>query len=132
MFLVIDVARIIVNIGWLSMLIIVFVILYRLYLKKIKSKQVDPNVFVELSPIEKVPAKGEIQFYFTMKQPQKVTLKLYSQKGNFSEILCDEEKKPGSHVISFDTTQVEDGWYFYELITVKQKSTKMMEVKNLS
>jgi len=132
MFLVIDVARIIVNVGWFSMLIIVFVILYRLYLKKIKSTQVNPNDFVELSPIEKVPAKGEIQFYFTMKHPQKVTLKMYSQKGDFREILCDEEKKTGSHVISYDTTQLIDGWYFYELITPKQKSTKMMEVKNLS
>lgn len=132
MFLVLDVARIIVNVGWASLVIIILILLYNYYLKRIKKTQVDKDAFVDLYPIEKNPAVGEVQFYFVVGSKQHVTLKLYSQLGNTERLLCDAEKPKGGHVIVLDTTELPDGWYFYELITSKQKSTKMMEVKNLS
>ena len=130
--LVLDIARIITNIGWVSLFLLVFFIGYRLLLKRMKAGRANPADFVTLHPLEKIPARGKIQFYFSLGAPKEVTILIYASVGEYREELVSKNFSKGSHLISFDTQKVVDGIYYYELKTNNQKISRVMEIKNLS
>ncbi len=131
-FLVLDVARIITNIGWASLIVLLFFIGYRLLLRRMKASQANPDDFIRLHPLEIIPAKGQIQFYFTLGTEKDVKLLIYSQSGDFNEVVVEKSFPKGSHLVPFDTTKVNDGIYYYELKSSNQKISRVMEIKNLS
>lgn len=130
MLLVIDLARVIVNIGWISLLIVVFILVYRLLLKRMKKTVIDASDFVELSTLEGDDQKGEIQFFFKTPIDQLVTFRIYGKTSDFEKQLLDKPLKKGGHIVKFDTTKVPNGIYFYELQVENQKLSKRFEVKN--
>jgi hypothetical protein len=130
MLLVIDLARVIVNIGWISLVIVVFILLYSLLLRRMKRGQITMDDYVELLPIEGDFAKGSIQFYFKNKAPKNIEFTIYNENNSFSKVIADELYQPGGHILKFDTTQIPNGRYYYEVKTENQKTSKLMEVRN--
>jgi hypothetical protein len=130
MFLVIDLAKVIVNIGWFSLVVLVLIVLYRLLLKRMKRGEIKLDEYVELYPLDSEFATGTVQFFFKNKAPKEVQFIIYSANESFSEVLTDQTYKPGGHILKFDTTKVPNGKYYFELKTENQKTSKLMEVRN--
>lgn len=129
-FLVIDLPRMIINITWVTLTVIMAIILYRLLLRKLKKSVMDNTNFVVLHRCEKEPAFGDIQLYFTAQNPGKAVFQLYEKNGDKTWTLFEGDFKSGNTIINFDTRTVDDGWYYYEVKTENQKTFKLLEIKN--
>jgi hypothetical protein len=130
MYLVIDLARIVVNVGWISLFLVLFIIGYRLLLRNMKKGLVDQEPFVELSALESDKASGDIQFFLKLQTPKHVHFSVYGKSSDFKLVLKDQELDKGGHVVNLKSTDLENGWYYYEVKTDNQKITKLMEVEN--
>lgn len=132
MILVIDIMRIVANVGWVVLLLIVFFIGYRLLLAYLKRGTIDQQDFVELASTPDDKVQGEIQFFIKAHQPKEVRFRIYGKTTDVEKILLDEKLSAGGHVINFDTRGVENGFYFYEIKTDNQKTAKLLEVCNIN
>ena len=128
--LVIDLPKVILNVAWGTLLVIIAIILYRLLLRRMKRDVMDNSGFVVLHRSEKEPAWGVIQLYFTAEKSGKGTFRLCAKEGQAEWVLFDGEFKPGNTIVNFDTTLVPNGWYYYEVKTENQKTYKLLEIKN--
>jgi hypothetical protein len=128
--MVIDLPRLILNLTWISLVVLVLIILYRLLLKRMKASLIDNTQFLVLHSVEKSPAYGAIQFYFQAEQAGNAVFRLYDKAESMEIILLDGPYKKGNTIIDFDSTQIPNGVYYYELLTENQKTSKLMEVKN--
>ena len=131
MFLALDIARIVTNIGWASLVIVVLIILYRLLIRKMKKGVVDQKSYAELSSTDDKKKSGEFQFFIKLSEPKQVFFSVYGKSSDFKKVIVDEELAKGGHILKFDSTKVPNGFYYYELITDNQKTTKLIEVNNL-
>lgn len=130
MFLVIDIARVIVNIGWVSLVVVLLILGYILLLRRMKRGQISMDDYVELHPIDSEFATGWVQFFFKIKAPKKILFIIYAENDMFFEVLTNKMYQPGGHILKFDTSEMPNGRYYYEVITENQKTSKLMEVKN--
>lgn len=128
--LVINLSRMIANIAWVSIVIIVFIILYKLLLKRLKRGRPSEENFLTLHPIEQNPASGTIQVFFEQKLPKKVKISIYNVDGSIDKTIEEKEFSAGGNVISLDTTEFENGNYYLETKTEFQKTSKLFEIKN--
>lgn len=128
--LVINISRMIANIAWAVLIIIVFIILYQLLLKRLKRTRPSEENYLILHPIEENPASGKIQVFFEQKQPKMVNISIYSPDGTVKKTIEEKEFGSGGNVISIDTTEFENGEYFLETKTEFQKTSKRFEIKN--
>ncbi|MCC5923511.1 MAG: hypothetical protein JJT77_06980 [Crocinitomicaceae bacterium] len=129
-FLALDVARFITNAAWASLALIVILIIYFRVLRRIKKKQVDHDSYVRLKSFNTDEISGEVQMYVELDQQK--TFQLYWKNKSNEDILIifDGTKKKGGHIFTFDTKQLQNGFYFYELTTDNQKISKLVEVRN--
>lgn len=130
MLLVIDLARVIVNLGWISLTIIVFILAYRFLLKRMKRGVIKTTDYVELSTLEGDDQQGEIQFFFKTPIDQQITFRIYGKTSDYEKKILSKPLQKGGHIVKFDTTKVPNGMYFYELTSENQKISKLFEVKN--
>ena len=130
MFLVIDIARVIVNIGWGSLVVVILILLYSLLLRRMKRGQITLDEYVELYPLDKEFATETVQFFFKNKAAKDILFTVYAKDESFHEVIANKNFKPGGHILKFDTTKVPNGKYYFEVKTENQKTSKLMEVKN--
>lgn len=128
--LVIDLPRVVLNITWATLVVVLMIILYRVILQRMKKGLIDNSTFIILHTVEKSPAHGMIQFYFTSEQSTEAILRLYDKAETMELILHKGAVKKGNTIIDFDTTTLPNGLYFYEIKTNDQKTFKLLEVKN--
>jgi hypothetical protein len=128
--LVIDLPRLILNITWVALFFVLFIIAYRLLLRRMKKDQIDNSQYITLYAVEKSPASGNIQFYFTSEHIIDVVFRLYDKANTQEIILYQGPSKKGNTIIDFDTTTLPNGFYYYEIKTENQKTFKLLEVKN--
>jgi hypothetical protein len=129
-FLVIDLPRVIVNITWVTLAVVIAIILYKLLLRKLGQSKMDNTSFVVLHRSEKEPAFGDVQLYFTAEKPGKCVFRMYEKSGLNEWVLFEGDFKEGNTIVNFDTTTVPNGWYYYEVKTPLQKTYKLLEIKN--
>ena len=111
-FLVIDLPKLIVNVAWGTLIVIVAIILYRLLLRKLKKGVMDNSGYIVLHRSEKEPAFGAIQLYFTAEEPGNAVFRLYEKNGDKEWMLFEGDFKQGNTIVNFDTTSVPNGWYY--------------------
>jgi hypothetical protein len=129
-FLALDVARFITNAAWASLALIVILIIYFRILRRIKKKQVDHDSYVRLKSFNTEEISGEVQIYVELEQ-EKIFQLYWKNKANDETLMIfDGTKKKGGHIFTFDTKQLQNGFYFYELTTSNQKISKLVEVQN--
>lgn len=126
----IEVHKMISILGWLSLVILVFFIVYRRVLKKLQQKDLQKEMYIVLHPIEKEPAYGLISIFIEVHKPVDVEVIVYSTTGSFSRVLENKTFKKGGNIIQLDTTELKNGFYFYQAKTNNQKTKKLMEVRN--
>lgn len=130
MLLAVEVQKIVSVLGWLSLTIIVFFIIYRRVLKRLQQEDLQKEMYLVLHPIEKEPAYGLISIFVETHKPMDVEVIVYSTTGDFSRTLENKTFKKGGNIIQLDTTELANGFYFYQAKTGNQKTKKLMEVRN--
>ena len=115
---------------WITLGVLVFVIVYRLVLRRMKRDIPDLSSFIILHPLEMDPAYGEVEFYFTMEDNQFVNFSVFDKDGSLIEEFYNKEMEAGPHIVKFDTTNVSNGKYSFNIKTDKQHTMKFFEIKN--
>lgn len=75
-------------------------------------------------------ANGQLKFYFILKERTSVRFVIADQEDKVLKVLIDEDKTPGDYPVEFDSSELPDGVYFYQLITNKQKISKVFRIVN--
>lgn len=83
-----------------------------------------------LYTLEKDPAMGELEFYFTNECAKTVALELLNADMSLNQLIIEQEYPEGGHIVRFDSTRIANGNYFYALRTDNQKTMKKMTVQN--
>ena len=132
----IDWDRILINvIAGLSIITALYLLLigYRYILNVIGTGKIRPSKvkYAELyTLLNNRSAQGEIQFLFILRSSTKVKFAIVDKDDSEVKLLVDEQRGPGNYPVSFDTTTVPDGVYFYQLKTDLQKITKVFKINN--
>lgn len=129
-FLAINLSRMIANFAWGTLIFIVLIILYRLLIRRMKKGRISTEGFLVLHSLEEDPASGEVKFYMELSNDMIVKLTVYDEANTMQRVIKDELLTKGGNIISFDTTQLENGIYYYEAKTDVQKTSKKFEIKN--
>jgi hypothetical protein len=133
---VIDWDRILINvIAGLSIITAFYLLLigYRYILNVIGTGKIRPSKvkYAELyTLLNNRSAQGEIQFLFILRSSTKVRFAIVDKDDSEVKLLIDEQREPGNYPVSFDTTTVPNGVYFYQLKTDLQKITKVFKINN--
>lgn len=105
-------------------------IVYRKVLSKFKKGQVSLNDFCVLYSLEKNEQTGELEFYFTNEKKKHVIFEILSESEEVLHTLTDQEYNQGGHIIRFDSKELANGTYFYQLRTENQETKKRMVINN--
>ena len=110
--------------------LLVLAIAYRALLKYLGRGTPSKADYCVLYNLEKNPAVGELEFYFTSEEPKKVTLNVLDEDLNIVTEISTIDCHTGGNIIRYDSTQIANGNYFYCLQTPNQKTMKKMRVQN--
>lgn len=75
-------------------------------------------------------AKGILQFYFILKEPSKVKFVIVDKNDQELKVLIDENREPGNYPVEFNSSEIPNGIYFYQLHTDLQKISKVIKIQN--
>ena len=117
---------------WVSLSILILVIAYKLLLRFMNRDAVNQADFCELYSLEIEPASGVLPFYFTSEKVKNYRLLILDSGMNEILEIENKECKIGGNIIRFDSTELNNGAYFYCLKTENQKVVKKMQVMNES
>jgi hypothetical protein len=112
-----------------TLLILVAMIAYRFLLRYLSKGRVDQALFCELYTLDHEPATGEVSFYFVCPETTFVTFAIW--KGDeIIKKLTSQEYENGGHLLKFQTSEIENGLYYFGIETTKQKTQKRFTVQN--
>jgi hypothetical protein len=122
--------EIIVGILIFTLALLVFVISYKKLLAYLGKGSIPKEKYCVLYSLETEPATGDIQFYFTSEVKREVKFQLLDEKYNFIKEIYSKECKSDGNIVPFNTRELQNGTYFYSLVTENQKTMKKMTVIN--
>jgi len=108
----------------------VFAIAYKKLLAYLGKGAIPKEKYCVLYSLETEPASGNVQFYFTSELKREVKIQLLDGNYEFVKEIYNMECKADGNIVPFDTTTLENGTYFYSLVTENQKTMKKMTVLN--
>jgi len=71
-----------------------------------------------------------LPFYFTNEKKKHVIFEILSESEEVLHTLTDQEYNQGGHIIRFDSKELANGTYFYQLRTENQETKKRMVINN--
>jgi hypothetical protein len=110
--------------------LLVLIIAYRKMLAYFGKGTPAPKDYCVLHPLETQPSSGEIEFYITSENKRNMILQLLDEKFNLARVIVEKEIEKGGNIIRFDSNLVENGTYYFQLVTENQKTMKKMYVLN--
>lgn len=113
-----------------TLALLILVIGYKKLLTYLGKGGIVKEKYCVLYSLETEPASGTIQFYFTSEEKKEVQLQLLDEQYNFIQEIYNQECKADGNIIPFDTTERQNGVYFYCLVTENQKTMKKMTIRN--
>jgi len=121
---------VVLGVLYVSAALLILTIAYKRLLARLSKGSIDKEEFCVLFALEKEPASGELEFYFTSEKERDVKLSILDS--NMDEIKTVVEKKAtsGGNIVRFDSTSLSNGEYYYCLKTDNQKTMKKMHVSN--
>ncbi len=131
MFLLIgSIRHTLLTIAWLALITLVFAIVYKLILKRLKKNQIQKERYLVLHPIDKNPASGIVSIFIEMQSPLEVEISLLSADQKVKKVIEHKTYSKGGNVIQFDSREFENGFYFYQAESHNQKTKKYLEIQN--
>lgn len=125
-----SISKVLIGMLWVSLGLIIVVAIYKKVLSRLQRGRAIPEDYCVLYSLEENPAKGEIEFYFTTKTKRNVIFQLLNDDLSVFKILYDKETKEGGQIVRFDSTTIENGDYYFQIITENQKTMKKFSVLN--
>ncbi len=100
---------------------------YKYYLSTRKVNHVHlPKII--LHNLEHRHNSGEIVFHFEVDRPQLIVLDIVNEEFESKFIIIENELTEGAHTLSFETSKLPPGIYFYRLKGEKQEVMKKMMI----
>lgn len=125
-----DVKTIAVATLCVTLAVLLLMIAYRKLLNYLGRGAVNKEDFCVLYPLEKNPAKGQVEFYFTCEEPKEYQLLILDAEMQELKKVQEGNASPGGTIVRFDTTSLSNGLYYFCLKTSNQKTMKKMNVLN--
>lgn len=113
-----------------TLILLLLVIAYRKLLAYFRKDHLPKEKYCVLYRIEKNPAEGELEFYFTLEEKKHVDFDFLND--NFESLLslASKEFEKGGHILRLDSRNYQNGTYYYQLKTDNQKTYKKLEILN--
>lgn len=83
-----------------------------------------------LYSLEENPVVGEVSFYFTAHESKEVAIHILNEEYNLVKEVSKKMCTEGGNIIRFESKDIENGNYYYGLITDNQKTIKKMRISN--
>jgi hypothetical protein len=128
--LVIDIKQAVANVAWITFFILIFLIIYRIIMRRMKNGQIEKKLYLILHPIEKDPALGIVPIFMEMNTSMIVELSVFATNDSVNKVIEHKTFNKGGNIVQFDTRKFENGFYFYQAKTDNQKTRKLIEIKN--
>ena len=122
--------QVVVGVLIFTLSLLIFAIAYKKLLAYLGKGSLPKEKYCVLYSLEIEPASGEVKFYFTSEVKREVKFQIFDQKYNFIKEIYNQECKADGNIIPFDTTTLENGVYFYAIVTENQKTMKKMTIVN--
>lgn len=115
---------------FVSLAILVLVIAYRKLLAYLGKGNPVKEDYCVLYSLEEPISTAQVQFYFTCEVKKYVQIILFDEQMKEIRVIKEGDFETGGHIVTFDTSTVENGQYFYGLKTENQKTMKKMIIRN--
>ena len=115
----------------ISLVVLIGVIIYKRLLIKFKQNTISKDDYCVLFGLENQPSKGEIEIYFTSDKKKNVKISILNEDMSLHTDIKEFECTPGGNIVRFNTLNVENGNYFYQLKTDNQETIKKFTIKNV-
>ena len=115
----------------ISLVVLIGVIIYKRLLIKFKLNTISKDDYCVLFGLENQPSKGEIEIYFTSEKKKNVKISILNEDMSLHTDIKEFECTPGGNIVRFNTLNVENGNYFYQLKTDNQETIKKFTIKNV-
>lgn len=123
--------KITIGVMGVTLALLVLFIAYRKLLAYLGKGRLTTEKYCELHRLEKDPASGEIEFYFTCEEPKFINLEILDANYQLAQELVAKDFESGAHIVYFDSKKLPNGEYHYQLRTENQKTTKKMQIENV-
>lgn len=94
-----------------------------------KSKM-NPIKYAYLFPFDEVEVNGKLEMRFEVPEPQNIKIEILSSENVLIKELTSNNYDQGTYSVLIDTTELENGDYFYKFTSQNQINTKKMTVNN--
>jgi len=114
----------------ISLIVLVGIIIYKRTLSKFKKNTIDKENYCVLFGLENQPSTGEIELFFTSEKSKNVKINLLKLDMSLHTAIKEFDCTVGGNIVRFNTNDVEDGDYFYQLLSNNQNTMKKFTIKN--
>jgi len=118
-----------IEILFITLGILMLILIYKFILRRLSKGRVVHDDFCTLYSLEKNPASGIVEFYFTTPVTQQIEFCIWNQEEECT-VLKKEEVKKGGQIVRFDTRDLKNGIYTFGIITNVQKTIKKFRIEN--
>lgn len=125
-----SIGKLMVGVLTVSLSLLVLIIAYRKLLAYLGKGNPPKEKYCVLFGLENPVVTGEVEFYFTSEEAKKVALEILDENMQFLHLIVEKEFELGGNIIRFDSTQLKNGNYFYQLRTDNQKTMKKIRVQH--
>ncbi len=125
-----SITKLLLGILSLSLAVLLIVIAYKKLLAYLGKTDMITEDYCILYSLEEQPSTGEIELYFTTNSKRVCKMSILNYDMSLHSVIFEEEVKEGGNIVRFNTKNVENGLYFYQLETENQKTMKKIEIKN--
>lgn len=125
-----NIVKISIGILLSSIFILIAIILYRKLLLRMNRGEITKKDYCVLYGLENNPAKGLLEFYFTCESPKSVVFEILNKDFESIRTIFEADVNADGHIVRFDSTELENGTYYYQLKTENQKTSKKMIIFN--
>lgn len=113
-----------------TLALLLLVIAYKKLLAYLGKGAIPKEKYCVLYSLEVNPASGKVQFYFTSEEEKNVKFHILDNDYKFVKELYNQQCSTDGNIIHFDTNELQNGVYYYCLLTENQKTMKRMTVHN--
>lgn len=120
----------IIGVLYLTMAAILFYVGYRAYQKYFNKGRKSKAIYFRPDPLKNRLIIGRFESYLELDQPSQVKVYLADLKGVEKHVIIEKEFKSGLTPISFESSDYENGEYFFTIISNDMKSEKKIKLEN--
>ena len=115
---------------YLTLAVLLLFIGYRFYQRYFNKGRKSNAIYFNPDPLKNRLIIGKFESYIELGEPMKIKIYLADLNGVEKYIIEEKEFSVGLNTISFDSTQYDDGEYFYTIISEDMKSEKKIKLQN--